>query len=116
MPGKINHQRNVDQFPVKRSTVSFKVVLAQRFAVVRSDDDQSIFRQTAAVQLVHQLLNVIVNILHSIVIGVDAGLLRPGRFGIGPRPSVRIMHIEIVEEGEERPAAVSGRSISMLPD
>ena len=41
-PGIPNHQRHADQFPVERSAVSFQVVLAQRFAVIRSNDHQRV--------------------------------------------------------------------------
>ena len=52
--GREDDERNVDFLAIQTSTVAEQSVLAQLFAVIRSDDDQSVVEQASVLELIDQ--------------------------------------------------------------
>ena len=72
-----DHQRHLNQFAVQRLAVSPQVMLPERFTVVRRNHDQRIVSQSAPPQFVHQVPDVVIDILHAVVVCIDVSLSGP---------------------------------------
>src|SRR5215471_10194597 len=54
-PGPPEDERYVNQFAIERCSMVGQSVLSERLAMIRSDDEQSIRRQSAEIKLMHQI-------------------------------------------------------------
>ena len=87
---------------IQASTVTVKPMLAEFFAVVRSDEYQCIFQQAPAIEFDHQLADLRVEVADAVIIGVaHQGRLAHGHVFLG---SV----IPISQQGESRPGSRPG--------
>src|SRR5512135_2978756 len=132
------NQRNVDEFAVESVAMGHQPVLAEALAVVGGDHHHGVASQAAALQLLHELLDMVVHVIDGAVVGIHRALpllrgqmLKPiPVFGspaarvlhagiameIGFGGAVGVMHVEIVEKDEEGAMAAVNPAQGMAVD
>src|SRR5450432_1019178 len=82
-------------------------MIAQGLTMVGGNDDQSVVRQAALFQFTHELPDIIVGIIHSRVVLINAASRVPCGFRRGCGRAVWVMHVDVVEESEERSLTIA---------